>query len=100
MSTVTYTNASQYYTTDQDTWYLDFWNYREIDEDSTDYYITLTGKYNERPDLLSYDEYGTVDYWWIFAILNKDKLIDPIYDMTEGIVLRLPTLSRLSNLLG
>lgn len=100
MSTVTYPSASPYYSTSQTSWYLDFWSYRDIPEDSTDYYITLPGKYQDRPDLLSYDEYGTVDYWWIFTILNKDKLIDPIYDMKEGMILRLPTLSRLSNLLG
>lgn len=98
--TTIYSSSSQYYSTEQTTWYLDFWNYRSIPEDATDYYLTLDGKYNERPDMLSFDLYGSVKYWWIFSILNKDTLIDPIYDLKQGITIRIPTKTRLANLLG
>lgn len=100
MSTVNYTNASNYYTTDQTSWYLEFWEYRDLDEDDTDYYIVLDGKYEYRPDLLAYDLYGDVKFWWIFSIMNKNLLIDPIYDLTQGKLLRIPTKTRLNNTLG
>lgn len=101
MSKTVYSNSSNYYTTSQTSWYLDFWNYRDIPkDDSSDYYIVLDGKYTDRPDLLAYDLYGNVNYWWVFSILNKDVLFDPIYDMKQGIILRIPSRTRIVNLLG
>lgn len=97
---VQYTSSSPYYTTSQTSWYLDFLNYRELPIDSSDYYLTVSGKYEERPDLLSYDLYGTVNYWWIFSVMNQDILIDPIYDLKTNLIIRIPTSSRLSSLLG
>lgn len=95
-----YTSSSPYYNTNQTSWYLDYWSYRDIPTDSTDYYITVSGKYEERPDLLAYDLYGSVNYWWIFSIMNKDILIDPIYDLKTNLMIRIPTSTRLSSLLG
>ena len=100
MSTVQYKNSSPYATTDQASWYLGVLNFRPIPRATTDKFIVVQGKYNERPDLLSYDLYGTSDYWWTFMILNPDVLKDPIYDFTTGIQIYTATKDRLTSVLG
>ena len=45
-----------------------------IDEviDDTSFYTTYTIEDGDRPDVLSYKLYGTVDYYWTFYFLNND----------------------------
>jgi len=99
MSIVKYGPTSPYYTTQQTSWFLSNLSYRSIPRDSTDIFIpALASKYENRPDLLSYDQYNTPNYWWIFMILNPNVIKDPIYDMKTGMSLYIPTLNRLSTL--
>jgi hypothetical protein len=100
MTTVNYKRESPYFGTPQTSWYLDIWKARDIPRDITDNSTILATKYVNRPDLLSYDLYGTTDYWWTFMILNPDKIKDPIYDMTSGLVFYTATADRLSSLLS
>jgi hypothetical protein len=51
----------------------------------------ITEKYNKRPDLLSYDTYGTPDYWWVFSIRNVDIIKDPINDFITGLEVVIPS---------
>ena len=44
-----------------------------------------------RPDLCSYELYGTSKYWWIFAKRNPDIIEDPIRDFTVGTRIRIPS---------
>ncbi len=48
----------------------------------------VTPKQQHRPDLLSYDLYGSSNHWWTIVLLNRDQLRDPIRDLKAGIVLR------------
>jgi hypothetical protein len=57
----------------------------------TDQIITLGTKYVNRPDLLSFDLYGTSGYWWIFSVRNPDQIKDPIYDMQAGMTIYAPS---------
>lgn len=57
---------------------------------STDIEIVLDPKYNRRPDKLSKDVYGTEQYWWVFALYNKDVLVDPLNDFVSGITIVYP----------
>jgi Base plate wedge protein 53 len=82
--------TSQYLQTPINAWYLDIWVPREIPASDTDTLMTITAKYEERPDLLSYDLYGTPRLWWIIALRNKDVLIDPIADFLPGVQIYLP----------
>jgi hypothetical protein len=100
MSKVSYNKQSPWYHTPQATWFLGNLEYRDVPSHSSDKLITLLGKYENRPDLLSYDLYGTTDYWWIFMIRNPNVIKDPIYDMVTGIQLYAPTSSRLVAVLG
>ena len=53
--------------------------------------ITLSEKYNMRPDLLSYDLYGSVDFWWVFSLRNVNIIKDPINDFKPGVSIKAPS---------
>ena len=75
--------------------YLDFSIMTTFDSDPTDTAITLDQKYHHRPDLLSYDLYGTPEMSLIFALLNPDIIKDPIYDFISGTTIMVPTSQRI-----
>jgi hypothetical protein len=52
-----------------------------------DVFTLITPKYEYRPDLLSYDFYGTTDFWW--KIMEMNNIID-IFDFKSGLTIRLP----------
>jgi len=41
-----------------------------------------------RPDLISYKNYGTVDFWWVICLVND--IVNPLSDFEEGQVLTIP----------
>jgi hypothetical protein len=79
--------------------YLDYWVWNGISTSLQDPIITIDRKYQHRPDLLSYDVYGTVDLWWVFMVANPDSLHDPIYDLIEGMQLTIPNATSLIGLM-
>jgi hypothetical protein len=94
MTTVTYNKNSPYYGTDQVMKYIDylgFWKGIAVLPNSNDMLMILDSKYNKRPDLLSFDLYGTAQLWWVFMIRNPDVIRDPIYDFITGINLYTPS---------
>lgn len=97
-----YKSSSPYANTDQVNryvTYLDMWTVPNLTYSVDDQYIYLSEKYRNRPDLLSYDWYGTPNLWWIFSVFNMDILKDPIYDMIPGIQLLIPARSSLTGLI-
>ena len=54
---------------------------------SNDRYTVVTAGREYRPDLLSYDFYGTPDFWW--KIMEANNIKD-IYDFKAGINVWLP----------
>lgn len=100
MSKVNYSSGSQYYTTTQTSWCLNLLNLRDIEPDVSDQIIYLDSKYKNDPYRLAYDLYGNDKLWWIFMLVNKDTIIDPINDFKAGMVIRLPTAERVSTTLG
>lgn len=52
--------------------------------------FTISQKYVQRPDLLAYDLYGEARLWWLFAIYNKNDIVDPINDFTLNKVILVP----------
>ena len=79
--------------------YLDYWIPPSLSSSSADKTIILDTKYKNRPDLLSYDYYGTPKLWWIFAAYNTDIIKDPIYDLIPGIQIVVPAKSSLVGVL-
>ena len=90
---VTYEKNSPYYQTNQkDNYvsYLDYWNGQFILPRSTDSIYEIAGSYNNRPDLLSFQLYGTSMLWWVFALRNPNILIDPVWDFVPGVTIYVP----------
>lgn len=78
--------------------YLDIWVPIFIGENPNDYAYEIEPDFDERPDLLSYELYGTPDLWWIFALRNMDELVDPIGDFKSGVVIMIPAKNTLEDL--
>jgi hypothetical protein len=97
---VTYSKTSPYYNTGKDTGYLDVWATRTFPFQTDDILYELDAKYQNRPDLLSFDLYNTVELWWVFAVRNPSIIEDPIFDMVAGIRIYLPKLTTLKQSLG
>ena len=95
-----YSNTSPYFNTSQNNISLDFLSPRTITAGLDDVSYTITSTYAYRPDLLSFDLYGTPRLWWVFAQRNPNDIEDPIYDFTPGKTIRLPKLSNLKDDLG
>ena len=90
---------SPYFNTPVVDFYLDIYVDRPIPADSSDVLIQIEERYRHRPDLLSFDLYGTTDYWWIFMRRNLDRIEDPIYSLVPPLQIFVPTLERLRSLL-
>jgi hypothetical protein len=98
MAIVKYNSASVYAITPQSSWYLDNLVLRNLTSDSSDKILVIENKYDMRPYNLSYDLYGTKDYWWVFQVLNMDLIRDPIYDFKAGLIIKVPTKERLNTI--
>ena len=95
-----YSKTSPYYTT-QIAWsYLDVITFRNLPNEVDDVSFEVTSQYEFRPDLLAYDLYGDSNLWWVFAVRNKNKIRDSIYDLYAGQIIYLPKLSTLRTVLG
>lgn len=64
----------------------------ELTEDASDVFITVTQDYVKRPDLLSYNVYGTTEYWWVIYEFNNIR--DPLFGLKRGQILRIPAIER------
>lgn len=95
-----YSKTSPYYTTPLMGNYLDFLNFRNLPNVTSDVKFTVTSQYAYRPDLLAYDLYGDQNLWWIFAVRNKNVIKDPIYDMYAGQEIYLPQRQTIDQALG
>lgn len=87
-------STSPYYSTpvtDIQLTYLDTWVYRSIPVTDNDTEYTIESKYNNRPDLLAYDIYGSSELWWVFAVRNPNQLLDPVNDFNVGVTIMIPS---------
>ena len=96
----TYNKLSPYYNTDSSNGYLDVIEFRDLPLETDDILFEITSNYENRPDLLAYDLYRDVNLWWVFAVRNKDRIRDPIYDFAAGTKVYLPKLSTIKKSLG
>ena len=100
MALVTYDPSSVYYSTPQNSYYLGFWQPTYVAPSANDQTIVVAQRYRHRPDLLSFDLYGTSQLWWIFAMINPDTLQDPIYDLVPGKIIQTPSLTAARAFIG
>ena len=79
-------------TTEVSSFALEWWNKNSIKSDKTDIIYYVEKKYENKPHLLGYVFYGDELLWWIICQVNG--IIDPLTELTEGLMLRIPTLDR------
>ena len=80
--------------------YLDILAIRPIPASDDDILYEVQTQYAYRPDLLSFDLYGTKNLWWVFAQRNMDVIKDSVYDMEPGVKIYLPKGDALARQLG
>lgn len=95
-----YNRTSPYYSTDDSNGYLDVILFRNLPEQSDDILFEVTNAFEYRPDLLAFELYNDVGLWWVFAVRNKNKIKDPVFDMVAGLKIYLPKLSTIKTALG
>jgi hypothetical protein len=95
-----YTKTSPWLNTPQNNLYLELLEIRPVPAESDDYRYTIENQYRHRPDLLSFDLYGTPKLWWVFVQRNMSVIKDPIYDFVPGTTIYIPKKSNLNKYLG
>ena len=95
-----YSRYSPYFNTPQNNLYLELLKIRPVPAEAGDFEYVIQSQYKHRPDLLSYDVYGTPKLWWVIVQRNVSVLKDPIYDFEPGTVIYLPKKSNLEKYLG
>lgn len=95
-----YSKFSPYYYTKISGSYLDVIAFRNIPGQVDDVEFEILPQYEHRPDLLAYDLYGNEALWWVFAVRNKDKIKDPIFDLYAGQTIFLPKKTTLDKIMG
>lgn len=97
---IKYRQTSPYYNTVQNNLYLELLSIRPVPSETDDFQYTIENQYKYRPDLLSYDLYGTPKLWWVFVQRNMSVIKDPIFDFVPGTKIYIPKKSNLERLLG
>lgn len=95
-----YNSLSPWAITPQNNLYLENLEIRPVPAEPDDFQYTIEPQYRHRPDLLSYDLYGTPKLWWVFVQRNMSTIKDPIYDFETGTKIYIPKRSNLEQFLG
>ena len=75
---------------------LDFLNadYLSLSTVRTSSTFVVTQDTAAHPDLISYNHYGSTDYWWVICMFNS--IVNPLVDLYVGKVLQIPDLVEVS----
>lgn len=88
--------SSLYKYTKKNTYYMGHYSPIKIPFDSSDYIYEVPAKYNNKPGKLAYDLYGDERLMWVFRYFNNDIINDPIFDLKQGMQIRIPVAERLN----
>lgn len=80
--------------------FLDVNNLPSLPQNVNDERYVINAMYDERPDLLAHDLYGSTRLWWVFTIRNPDLLKDPIRDFKAGLIIYLPSAENVNIIAG
>lgn len=90
MANNNFKTTSPYSLTPIKDWYLDLWVPRNVPKSEFDKIVVIPPEFNQRPDLMSQQEYGTPRLWWVFCVRNPDLINDPIDDFLAGLEIYIP----------
>ena len=96
----TYGSHSPYKNTAQGSESLGYLSKRLFAFEPDDIQYEIDSFYENRPDLLAHDLYGSAKLWWVFMHRNMNTIKDPVYDMVTGTQIYLPQGSKLTEVLG
>lgn len=96
----THSKTSPYGITPSRDGMVGLYRHRNIPKSNDDRTIKLTKKYENRPDLLSYDLYGTPEFWWVFCVRNPNVIRDTVWDFVAGIEITVPSDAHLRKTIG
>jgi hypothetical protein len=85
-----YKNTSHLRKTPITNGYTELYNPAVIPDFNNSSVFEITQKYDKRPDILAYDLYNEPKFWWLFAVYNKNSIVDPINDFTIGKRINVP----------
>ena len=100
MSVIKYPTNSPYSSTSQTSWHIGRMVWKPVLPDSGDLPYTLSERHTNRPDKLSYELYGTPNYWWIFCVRNPFLRAEPIWGFVGGLTIMVPSAQHLRNTVG
>ena len=95
------TGLNQYSNTPVTDFYLDIASLpkaADILANKTPVSLVVNPKYQYRMDLLSYDLYGSSNYWWVIALINRNQIQDPIRDLKSGMTIQVLSKSDLNGI--
>jgi hypothetical protein len=95
-----YNKSSPYFLSKQNNLYLELLTIRPVPAEKDDFLYKIENHYIHRPDLLSYDLYGTPKLWWVFVQRNMDVIKDPVFDFVPGVQIYIPKKSNIEKYLG
>jgi alpha-L-fucosidase len=95
-----YSKFTPWSITPENNLYLELLQIRPVPAEDDDFKYVIENHYRHRPDLLSFDLYGTPKLWWVFVQRNMSVLRDPIYDFEPGVTIYIPKKSNLEQFLG
>lgn len=92
---VEFSEYSLYTNTPVNQFYRGYYEPIEIPKDTSDMFVLIPSEYNHKPGKLANLLYGSPRLSWIFSYFNRELLSDPLFDFTEGLLIRCPTKERL-----
>lgn len=97
---ITFNKRSFYNNTGATTFFRGYYEPIKLSRDEgSDETIVITAEYHRRPGKMAQHLFGDVALMWVFAVYNKDVLIDPIYDFVKGLQIVIPNANRLKRLI-
>ena len=88
---VKYSPTSPYSLTPQSSVGIGLMVYKPIPPDSGDSPYTIRPHQQYRPDLLSYELYGTPNYWWVFAARNPRLRQNILFNFVANLTIIVPS---------
>ena len=65
-----------------------------LEKNTSDITLTISKRYANRPDLISYDYYGTPKLFWIILMYNS--IVDAKEELKEGSEIQIPSKARVN----